>query len=446
MIPSLDLSQANLGTILNSIVDAVWIYDAQGNVLQMNNAAQQLIGLIDKNAYLSLDIEHRLVAFEMCDVQGNPMPREQWGLLRILNGETLTGANCMMGMIRTFDGRQIYLSISGSPLRNEHDEIIGAITISRDITERELMIQQLQQMTHEAQIRAKRFEAIIASMGEGVLVYDRAGNVLQMNPAAHQLFGIDDDIEAYSSTPLLERASRFQMYDAQGHSIQPKNNSIISTLRDGTATNNEVWITLPDGRTRILRNSISPIRSEENNIDGAVMVSQDITAPKNIERQKSEFLSIASHELRTPITALQGFSELLQMMIDRGQSLDTQRTEYAIKEIIHQSQRLTRLIEDMLELSRIETSSMPLQIEQNDLLETLKHSVEVQATINKRHTLKLVIEGLSPEDSLPGRFDRDRIDQVLNNLIGNAAKYSPASSEIEVGLRYEPAKPGEALM
>ncbi|HKV58427.1 MAG TPA: ATP-binding protein [Ktedonobacteraceae bacterium] len=445
MIPAGDFSRSNLGTILNSIADAVWIYDAQGHVLQMNNAAQQLIGVIDKNSYLSLDVEQRLAAFEMCDVHGNPMPREQWGLLRILNGEVLTGANCMMGIIRTFDGRKVYLSISGSPLRDEHGQITGAITITRDITERELMVLQLREVTHEAQARASRLEAIIESMVEGVIVYDRQGNVLQMNAAAQQLFGIDD-IEAYLSEPLLERASRYQSHDAEGRIILPEDSGVASALRSGVATNREVWMTLPDGRARILRNSVSPILIAQNEVDGAVIVSQDITEPKSIERQKSEFLSIASHELRTPITALQGFSELLQMMIERGQSLDTPRTIHAVKEIIQQSQRLTRLIEDMLEISRIETGRMPLQIEQHDLLETLKHSVEVQATINKHHTLKLAVEGLQPEDALPGHFDRDRIEQVLNNLIGNAAKYSPAGSEIEIGLRYDATNPCEALL
>ena len=232
MIPADDFFQSNLGTILNSIVDAVWIYDAQGHVLQMNNAAQQLIGVIDKNSYLSLDVEQRLAAFEMCDVHGNPMPREQWGLLRILNGEVLTGANCMMGMIRTFDGRKVYLSVSGSPLRDEHGDITGAVTITRDVTERELMVQQLREVTHEAQARASRLEAIIESMVEGVIVYDRNGNVLQMNAAAQQLFGIDD-IEEYLSQPLLERAAQFQAQDAQGHSIPPEEVTVLPVLRSG---------------------------------------------------------------------------------------------------------------------------------------------------------------------------------------------------------------------
>lgn len=445
MIPIFDFLQPNLGTVLDSIVDAVWIYDAQGNILQMNSAAQQLIRVSDKNAYLSQDVEKRLESFEICDVHGNPMPREQWGLLRILNGEVLSGANCMMGMIRTFDGRRVCISVNGSPLRDEQDQIIGAVAIARDVTERERMVQQLQELTHEAQTRASRLEAIIESMGEGVVVYDRDGNVLQMNATAQQLFGIDD-LAAYVSDPLSERTSRYHVYDTGGRVIPAKDIAIVSVLRSGVGMTREAWLTLPGGRTRIVRSSVSPIRTAQNDIDGAVIVSQDITEPKSIERQKSEFLSIASHELRTPITALQGFAELLQMMIDREQSLDTPRTIHAVKEIIQQSQRLTRLIEDMLEISRIETGRMPLQIEQHDLLDMLKHCVEVQATINKRHTLKLVIEGLQPEDALPGRFDRDRIEQVLNNLIGNAAKYSPAGSEIEVGLRYDATNPGAALL
>lgn len=444
-MPAGDFFQFNLETILNSIVDAVWIYDAQGHILKMNTAARQLIGVEDIEKFVSLDVESRLAAYEICDEHGSPIPREQWGITRILNGEVLVGVSCMSGMIRTFDGRQVYISVSGSPLRDEHGDIIGAITIARDVTERALMVQQLEELTHEAQTRAGRLEAIIESMTEGVMVYDRDGNILQMNAAAQQLLGIDD-IEEYLSKSLLERAALFQTYDAQGGVILPEDNSIISTLRNGVATSHEVWLTLPDGRTRILRNSISPIHTDQDDVDGAVIVSQDIAELKSIERQKSEFLSIASHELRTPITAVQGLADILQMLIDRGQSLDTPRTTHAIKEIIQQSRRLTRLIEDMLELSRLETGSMPLQLAQHDLPETLNHVIETQSLINKHHTLKLVVEGFQPEDGLTGRFDRDRIEQVMNNLIGNAAKYSPAASEIEIGLRYDTAKPSEALL
>jgi len=436
---------SSLETILESIVDAVWVYDARGRILHANRAAQMMVGIENKDEYVAIDADQRLAAYQLCDFDGNLVPREQWPITRMLKGEVFTDSERMQSMIRTFDGRQIYISISGSPLRDKRGTIIGAVSVVRDVTERALMELELEDMTRDAQTRACRMEAIIESMVEGVVVYDRDGYILQMNSAAQQMYGAEN-VEEYSSTPMLERAHRFQFHDVQGHAIPPEEIAIASALRSGTAISREMWLTLPGGKTKVLRDSVSPIRNSKGELDGAVNVVEDITQRKSIEQQKNEFLSIASHELRTPITALMGLADILQMMINRGQSLNTPRTTRAIREIIQQSQRLTRLIEDMIELSRIEIDQMPLQIEQNDLLEMLNYVIETQSLINKNRPLKLVVEGLHPKEGLPGYFDRDRIGQVMNNLISNAAKYSSPGSEIEVGLRYDAAHPGEALL
>jgi len=176
-----------------------------------------------------------------------------------------------------------------------------------------------------------------------------------------------------------------------------------------------------------------------------VIVFQDITAHKSLEQQKNEFLSIASHELRTPITAIQGFAEILQMQVARSQTLSPQSLR-ALTFISEQSESLMRLIEEMLDLSRIENAQLVLNIAPHDLVRTISHVVETQASADRQHSFRFVLEELQATDTLISNFDENRIVQVLNNLISNAIKYSPAGTEIEVGLSYASNTPHEVLM
>jgi signal transduction histidine kinase len=113
---------------------------------------------------------------------------------------------------------------------------------------------------------------------------------------------------------------------------------------------------------------------------------------------------------------------------------------------MEQSQRLARLIEAMLDLSRIENVQLLINPAMHNLLATITHTVKTQAITSKRHTIRLTLDGLQPGDRLMAYYDEDRIDQVLNNLISNATKYSSPGSEIEVGLSFTEKKSRQALI
>lgn len=176
----------------------------------------------------------------------------------------------------------------------------------------------------------------------------------------------------------------------------------------------------------------------------AVVVFQDITARKNLEQQKSEFLWMANHELRTPITIIQGFAEILQLEGEERR-VDAS-TQYALTQISEQSQQLTRLIEEMLDVSRIEQGRLTLNIASHDLLRTLTQVIEGQSITTNKHHIRLTVEGLQANKTLTGDFDDARIGRVFHNLISNAIKYSPAGGEIEVGLRLVAERTHEALI
>ena len=491
--------------LLESIVDGVFIFDAQGHALHLNSSAVKLIGVQDRQQYLSLNIEQRLQAFVFRDIDGNPIPEERCSLTRLLNGEILTGNDQIEGLIRAYDGRELHINITGSPLRDHSGYVTGAVVVVRDITEQSKLerrtqkvlntlfeiaraILEVPEQTHaqaagDAQTPPHSDNPVeynVARLIHQILEFDIVGfaSVEQHTEKLHPLavVGLNAEYErvwwAEIDRSTLKdylkpeeishlRADEIVIRDLTQAPFEGRSNygvrrivfapmlnrkQLVGVLGMSYTPGVHEYVKEEKTLTKaVARLATLIIERERLLFEQSQALSRELALRAAKERMDT-FIGIASHELRTPITALQGFAELLNMMFDRGQSLDTPHAVHFIKEIMSQSQRLTRLINDMLEISRIEMGRMPLQIEQHDLLETLKHCVEIQATINRLDSLKLTVEGLSPEDALPGRFDRGRIEQVLNNLIDNAAKYSTPGSEIEVGLRYNPAKPCEALL
>ncbi|HZS75386.1 MAG TPA: PAS domain S-box protein [Ktedonobacteraceae bacterium] len=436
---------AHLETIIESMVDGVFIYDEQGRLLQMNQAGRKLLGISDEMQYASLTDEQRSELLQVRDECGTPLPKEQWGLERLLRGEALTGSNRLDILLQTLDGRDIYVNISGAPLRDGAGNIVGAVAVIHDVTERRQLEQQIRILAQEAQTRATWLEAIIDSMAEGVIIYDLDRKIQLMNATLRKAMGIEN-LDAYNARRFTERARLYEFRDAYGQKFPKDSLSIDLALQQGKITQREVEVIRPDGHRKTLFVSTSPVCNKPGEIIGAVILTQDITERKSIERQKDEFFSIVSHELRTPITAIQGFAEILEMTMEQGESLDNPRSVRAMREILQQSQRLTRLIEEMLEISRIEGQRVLLHPAPHNLLDILYEVIESQQLINKRYALRLTLDGIAPDEGLIGYVDRDRIEQVLNNLVENAAKYSPAGSEIEIGLRYTPSKANEVLI
>ena len=290
-----------------------------------------------------------------------------------------------------------------------------------------------------------RLRAVLDQLPEGVLLVEApAWHIQYAKIAAAEI--IDVPASEQVNLPVQEAPLAPTMTDAQENPISPEKLPSIRALQGETITGYESILTRPDGKKVFLLTSAAPLLKDDGKIIGAIVVFQDITTRKSIEQQKNEFISITSHELRTPITAIQGFAEILQVWVAQPESLSAPRSQRALASIIDQSKRLTRLIEEMLDLSRIESKRLLLNLAQHNLIQTLTQVIESQSIMTKRHEIRLVLEGISAQDTLTGYFDEDRIIQVLNNLMNNAVKYSPDHKEIEVGLRFTDKNPEEALI
>ncbi|WP_220196073.1 ATP-binding protein [Ktedonospora formicarum] len=291
---------------------------------------------------------------------------------------------------------------------------------------------------HNSATREQSYlRAVLDQLPEAILIVESAdGTISYANEGAAHILGyeLQDILKQplhHYRTPLTEDDLSFG-----GRHITPWTVIVSRALCGETIKGKEAMVGRSCGSHLITLASCAPLYGEDNIMNGAVIVFQDVTAQKTIEQHKNEFFSIANHELRTPITVIQGFTEILQLKSQQSYQFDT-LTLYALRSISEQSEQLTHLIEEMMDISRIEQFRFTLQRQSHNLLTLFTHTFEAQQVAARQHTLKLILNNIQPGEHLLAFIDEERLRQALNNLVGNAIKYSSPGSQIEVGLRVQ---------
>jgi PAS domain S-box-containing protein len=264
---------------------------------------------------------------------------------------------------------------------------------------------QLARQMNALSYEKNRLETILASMGEGVIVTDLDHRILLVNAAAetmldihrHEAIGKDCD-----STLPVKQAELEQILQAASNAkpspplVKRYRNKVLSVL-------------------------VNQIRDENGQPSGVVSLLRDITEQAAIEGMKSEFISVVSHELRTPLTPIKGYIDLI-LEGDAGELTDEQSAYLKIVEV--NTDRLVALVNDLLDISRIEAGKIDLEVKPVAVEELVRDVVAV-------HRKLIESRGLTLSLALPPRLpwvkaDRNRITQVLNNLVSNACKYTPS--------------------
>lgn len=269
------------------------------------------------------------------------------------------------------------------------------------------------QMFREVVEEKEELEHIIESVYAGLLMVNREGRIMQANASARDMFGIESkDISRYYYE-IIE--------DPKGKEI------IASALDTGEETVGEISLLADDDTERIYQVQTALVKGEDASVIGAVAIFNDITELRNIERMKTAFVSTVSHELRTPLTSIKGFISTLLADAEGYYDLDTQREFYGI--IDTECDRLTRLISDLLNVSRIEAGrALDLNPKPVDLYTLVDKVVSVQRSYTTKHELKVDLG-----EGIPSIIaDEDKVDQILTNLTNNAIKYSPKGGEVMI--------------
>lgn len=279
------------------------------------------------------------------------------------------------------------------------------------------MVDQLQAKIDELSEDRTQLLAVLASMVEGVMVLDYRGHVLQVNPALERMFGISR-VEA-RGRPCTDLFRHQQLTEL-----------VAIILRSPAHRQDEIVLPLTG---RCLQIEASPAGGKRDNEACVVLVFHDITELRRLEKIRKDFVANVSHELRTPLTSIKGYVEAL---LD-GATDDPVASKNFLDIILKQSDRLNLIIEDLLELSKIESGRVSLKeepLELQTLVERTLSMVKPMADKKRHHLITAIMPSLP---SVAG--DEGRLAQVLTNLLDNAIKYTPAGGTITVSAALAPS-------
>ena len=273
----------------------------------------------------------------------------------------------------------------------------------------------------------KKMTAIVNSIAEGLILVDSSNRVLHINPAAERLLNLSLDSIDKDITEIIQNDELIHIFEEdQRQILQHKPTEQILSKHEEINLTSEVTLTRYNEKL-VLRIIASPFLDESGLILGTVYLFDDITREKEIDQMKSDFISLVSHELRTPLTSIIGF---VSFILDGKAGTINDRQRNSLARVQRQSKRLAALINDLLDISRIESGRIQMDQASISLLEIVTQRIE---EIRPQADEKSIQLDLTAPESAPNIFgDEARIGQVFTNLIGNAIKFTPNNGEVHV--------------
>ncbi len=271
-------------------------------------------------------------------------------------------------------------------------------------------------------------ETLVNTSPVGVAVFDAAtGAPLSLNREARRIVdGLRDPDR--TAEELLDMVS---FRRADGREVSLSEFPLARALGTGeTVRAEEIVISVPDGRSVTTLINATPIMSEEGAIETVVVTMQDLTPLEEIERQRAEFLGTVSHELRAPLTSIKGSAAAL---LRTRSTLDVAETQQFLRIIDNQADHILDLIGQLLDAARIDAGVLSVSPEPSDLAALVERALGVFQSGGGRSNISVDL----PADLPRALADRRRIEQVLTNLLSNAARHSPESSAIRVSAAVE---------
>ncbi len=259
----------------------------------------------------------------------------------------------------------------------------------------------------------RRMEAMLHSINDGVIAFNNDARVILVNAAAERILGL----------PPFPQTDNRHVKEVIRH---PDLASIfLKSLNTRMEMEEEIGLGPPE--KRILEIETSLIETSPGEHMGIIAVIRDVTALRELEQAKSDFVSTVSHELRTPLTSIKAYTATLRR---RDVEFDEDTRQEFLRVIEDETDRLTRLVSDILDVSRIESGKLELKKRDFDLSRLVRIIIGKLQSQFSNHVIKLA----SPESIEPVCADPDKIEQVIVNLVDNAAKYSPSGGEIIIAL------------
>ena len=447
--------------------DGVLLVDGEGNSVFINPAGQRLLG----KSEVGVPIYRQADVYRLRDEHGRLLdPQELPAAQALSTGRLVQDVTVL---IARDNAERVAVSMSATPLR-EDGHTSGVIVTFRDITERRALEEQMQVQAERAQILADAgaffssnidptwvtqaiAERVAEVLGDWSAVILRTGDAKELSVAAIYHRDMASLGLAWSyiyRQPLAVGEGIIGQVVATGYPSMMTD--VPRTIGDLTSPGTyhqspaklASLLVLPLRTRRELLGALviaanDPDRTMSDDklplaeflaeraalaIENAKLYTEQVEARRKVEdlsRLKDEFLSIASHELRTPVTSIKGYTQLAKMLIKEG---DLTTSEEYLDIALDQIDRMSRLILELLDVSRIETGRLEIR------RETIAWPQFVRDVVHRHHTAvsDRRFHVSVPDDGKMVTGDRDRLEQVLGNLLENAVKYSPDGSDVTV--------------
>ncbi len=285
-----------------------------------------------------------------------------------------------------------------------------------------VLVTELVQKGKDIEEAKSKDEAILSSIGDGLVAVDKEGRILTVNNAFENLVGWKR--KEVLGKKLVEVVPR---EDETGTIVPFKERILTKVLSTTTTTTTTTWYYIRKDKTRFPAASIITPFILEGKIIGAVEVFRDITREKEIDRAKSEFVSLASHQLRTPPTSINWF---LEMLLSGDAGPLNQKQEECVKEAYQNSQRMVTLVNTLLNISRMELGTFPVSPQPTDMIAFTKDILEEFTLKIKEKELKIKEQYAPLLPLIP--LDPKLLRIVVQNIISNAVKYTPPKGAISI--------------
>ncbi len=314
------------------------------------------------------------------------------------------------------DGKRLFYPLG----RKKVDELCRALSkhfadCTARITEYEKKIKDLQLYIQLSQRRGKNTEAIIYSIRDAVIVIDESDRLLMSNEAAGRLFNFDYNDSQFKSLSELIGSEHSVFVDFLSNCRQCK----------GQATRKEIEFS-KEGIPQIFDCIVSCVYDQDRQVGSAVAVLHDITREKQIQKMKSDFVSHVSHELKTPLASITAYTEMLA----DGEAKDEETRKEFYNVIQNQAQRLNRLIENILNSSRIESGLIKINKESASLTMLIEEQLRMIKGYAEEKNIE--VTGQKPIVYDQVYIDKDMIQEVIVNLLSNAVKYTPSGGSVKI--------------
>ncbi|MBE9601232.1 ATP-binding protein [Pedobacter sp. MC2016-24] len=277
-------------------------------------------------------------------------------------------------------------------------------------------VEKIQQKLSESE---QRFRGIIEKSAEGMLMTDNSGKIEYLSPAVITLLNQESGKLVGKRIQELIHPDEVLEFEDQLHKLSRKEVSEFEFLRQ-VKTKGDRWIWI-EGLAMDLR--------AEKSIRTFVFQFRDVTSRIELEMQKEDFVQITSHELKTPVTSIKGFVQVLKK---RHQKEQREQDMMMLSRIENQSEKLVKLIEDLLDVTRIKNGELPYHFSLFDLSAYFTETIAIYQTIYPNYTFTFTSQGPAYVYG-----DKDRIAQVVSNLLNNAIKYSPGKTSLEICVHTE---------